>query len=54
MGSELGHFWRYRVGDHRLIHEIQDAKLTLIVVVFPISVEAELFLSRFLMMAART
>ncbi len=26
-GSKLGEFWRYRVGDWRIICEIQDAKL---------------------------
>ncbi len=31
-GSELGHFWRYRVGDHRLLCEIQDRALVVLVV----------------------
>ncbi len=31
-GSELGHLWRYRVGDFRIVCEIQDAKLIVLVV----------------------
>ena len=31
-GSELGDFWKYRVGDHRLICEIQDGMLKVLVV----------------------
>ena len=31
-GSTLGNFWRYRVGDHRVIADIQDAKVTVLVV----------------------
>jgi mRNA interferase RelE/StbE len=31
-GSELGNFWRYRVGDYRVIVDIQDAKVTVLVV----------------------
>jgi mRNA interferase RelE/StbE len=30
-GSELGEFWRYRVGDWRLICEIQDKKILITV-----------------------
>jgi mRNA interferase RelE/StbE len=30
-GSELGEFWRYRVGDYRLICEIQDRALRVLV-----------------------
>ena len=29
-GSKLGEFWRYRVGDWRIICEIQDAKLVVL------------------------
>lgn len=29
-GSKLGEFWKYRVGDWRIICEIQDAKLVVI------------------------
>jgi mRNA interferase RelE/StbE len=29
-GSKLGEFWRYRVGDWRIICEIQDAKLVIL------------------------
>lgn len=31
-GSELGNFWRYRVGDYRIICDIQDYKLVVLVV----------------------
>jgi mRNA interferase RelE/StbE len=31
-GSELGAFWKYRVGDYRLIAEIQDNRLVVTVV----------------------
>lgn len=31
-GSELGNFWRYRVGDFRIICDIQDHKLVVLVV----------------------
>jgi len=31
-GSELGNFWRYRVGDYRVICDIQDHKLVVLVV----------------------
>lgn len=31
-GSKFGHFWRYRVGDHRLLCEIQDRALVVLVV----------------------
>ncbi|MES5044676.1 type II toxin-antitoxin system RelE/ParE family toxin [Rhizobium nepotum] len=31
-GSELGSFWRYRVGDYRIICDIQDRKLIVLVV----------------------
>lgn len=31
-GSELGQFWRYRVGDHRLLCEIQDRALVVLVI----------------------
>lgn len=30
-GSELGSLWRYRVGDYRIICEIQDEKVTVLV-----------------------
>ena len=30
--SELGNFWRYRVGDYRIICDIQDHKLVVLVV----------------------
>ena len=29
-GSKLGEFWRYRVGDWRIICQIQDAKLVVL------------------------
>jgi mRNA interferase RelE/StbE len=31
-GSELGEFWKYRVGDYRLIADIQDGILCILVV----------------------
>jgi mRNA interferase RelE/StbE len=31
-GSQLGDFWKYRVGDYRIITEIQDKKLRVFVV----------------------
>ena len=31
-GSELGHYWRYRVGDYRIICDIQDQRLIVLVV----------------------
>ena len=31
-GSELGNFWRYRVGDYRIICDIHDQKLVVLVV----------------------
>ncbi len=31
-GSALGNFWRYRVGDYRLLCEINDGTLTVLVV----------------------
>lgn len=31
-GSELGDFWKYRVGDYRIIAEIQDKILRIYVV----------------------
>ena len=31
-GSELGRFWRYRVGDYRLLCEVQDGALVVLVV----------------------
>lgn len=30
-GSRLGEFWRYRVGDYRLICKIEDDRLTVLV-----------------------
>ena len=32
IGSELGEFWRYRVGDYRIICEIQDKVLRILVI----------------------
>lgn len=29
-GSELGEFWRYRVGDYRIIASIEDKNLTIL------------------------
>jgi len=31
-GSALGEFWRYRVGDYRIICRIVDARITVIVI----------------------
>ncbi|WP_105402088.1 type II toxin-antitoxin system RelE/ParE family toxin [Neorhizobium sp. T7_12] len=31
-GSELGKFWRYKVGDYRIICDIQDHKLVVLVI----------------------
>lgn len=31
-GTELGNYWRYRVGDYRLICEIIDNEITILVV----------------------
>jgi mRNA interferase RelE/StbE len=31
-GSQLGEFWRYRVGDYRIICDIQDQALVVLVV----------------------
>jgi mRNA interferase RelE/StbE len=31
-GSRLGHLWRYRVGDYRVICDLQDNTLTVLVV----------------------
>jgi len=31
-GSELGQFWKYRVGDYRVIADLQDSKVTVLVV----------------------
>jgi mRNA interferase RelE/StbE len=31
-GSELGEFWKYRVGDYRIIASIEDKQLTIFVV----------------------
>lgn len=31
-GSRLGDFWRYRVGDYRLICKIEDARIEVVVV----------------------
>jgi mRNA interferase RelE/StbE len=30
-GSKFGEYWRYRVGDYRIICEIQDKKLIVLV-----------------------
>ena len=32
VGSRFGHFWRYRGGDYRIICDIQDAELCVLVV----------------------
>ncbi len=32
LGSVLGNYWRYRIGDYRLVCEIQDGKLRIVVV----------------------
>jgi mRNA interferase RelE/StbE len=31
-GSELGNFWKYRVGDYRLIADIDDGAVTIMIV----------------------
>lgn len=31
-GSALGEFWKYRVGDYRIICRIVDAKITIVVI----------------------
>jgi len=31
-GSKLGEFWKYRVGDHRIISSIEDGALRILVV----------------------
>jgi mRNA interferase RelE/StbE len=31
-GDELGKFWKYRVGDYRLIAEIQDMRVRILIV----------------------
>jgi len=31
-GSKLGNFWKYRVGDYRIITDIQDSALCILVV----------------------
>jgi mRNA interferase RelE/StbE len=31
-GDELGHFWKYRVGDYRIIAEIHDREVRILVV----------------------
>ncbi|HVA56184.1 MAG TPA: type II toxin-antitoxin system RelE/ParE family toxin [Gammaproteobacteria bacterium] len=31
-GPELGRYWKYRVGDYRLIASIQDESITILVV----------------------
>ncbi len=31
-GPELGRFWKYRVGDYRLIRPIQDERVTILMV----------------------
>jgi len=31
-GSKLGAFWKYRVGDYRIIADIQDSKLCILVI----------------------
>jgi mRNA interferase RelE/StbE len=31
-GSELGNFWKYRVGDYRLIADIDDGAITIFIV----------------------
>jgi mRNA interferase RelE/StbE len=31
-GSELGKFWRYRVGDYRIICDLQDERLVVLVI----------------------
>ena len=31
-GNTLGHLWRYRVGDYRIICDIQDARVVVLVI----------------------
>jgi len=31
-GSELGGFWKYRVGDWRIISKIEDGRMTVLVI----------------------
>jgi mRNA interferase RelE/StbE len=31
-GSKLGEFWKYRVGSYRIVADIQDAKLQILIV----------------------
>lgn len=31
-GSQIGNFWRYRVGDYRILCDIQDQRLVVLVV----------------------
>ncbi len=31
-GSELGNYWRYRVGDYRVLCDIQDQRLIILVI----------------------
>lgn len=31
-GASLGNFWRYRVGDHRVVADIDDGRITVLVV----------------------
>jgi mRNA interferase RelE/StbE len=31
-GDELGRFWKYRVGDHRLIAETRDSEIRIVVI----------------------
>lgn len=31
-GPELGHYWRYRVGDYHIICDIQDQRLVVLVI----------------------
>ena len=31
-GSKLGNFWRYRVGDYRIICDLQDQRMVILVV----------------------
>ena len=40
-GSDLGGFWRYRIGDYRIICDIQDSKI--VVLVLPIGHRREVY-----------
>ena len=40
-GSQLGEFWRFRVGDYRLICKIEDARL--LILVLPIGHRREIY-----------